>query len=101
MNGGLTADVLPGLSVALRARYLDDRPAIEDRSLVARGYFLLDLIAQYRWRKSSSRSKRSTSPTPIGARRSSRTRRAYGARSDAPPVASRSRASRPLDTSIR
>src|SRR5262249_6561583 len=43
MNGGLTADVLPGLQVALRARYLDDRPAIEDRSLTARGYFLLDL----------------------------------------------------------
>jgi hypothetical protein len=50
MNGGLTADVLPGLQVALRARYLGDRPAIEDRSLVARGYFLLDLIAEYRWR---------------------------------------------------
>ncbi len=50
MNGGLTAELLPGLSVALRSRYLDDRPAIEDRSLVARGYFLLDLIAQYRWR---------------------------------------------------
>jgi outer membrane receptor protein involved in Fe transport len=29
---------------------IDDRPANEDRSLVARGYFLLDLIAQYRWR---------------------------------------------------
>lgn len=50
MNGGLTADLLPGLSVALRSRYLDDRPANEDRSLVARGYVLLDLIAQYRWR---------------------------------------------------
>jgi outer membrane receptor protein involved in Fe transport len=50
MNGGLTADVLPGLQVALRARYLDGRPAIEDRSLTARGWFLLDLIAQYRWR---------------------------------------------------
>ncbi|HXJ36395.1 MAG TPA: hypothetical protein VMS22_20355, partial [Candidatus Eisenbacteria bacterium] len=34
----------------LRARYLDDRPANEQRTLVARGYFLLDLIARYRWR---------------------------------------------------
>ncbi len=50
MNGGLTADLLPGLTVALRSRFLDDRPANEDRSLVARGYFLLDLIARYRWR---------------------------------------------------
>src|SRR5262249_33915954 len=50
MNGGLTAQLADGLSVALRSRFLDDRPAIEDRSLTARGYFLLDLIAKYRWR---------------------------------------------------
>jgi len=50
MNGGLTAEFGNGLSVGLRARYLDDRPANEQRTLVARGYFLLDLIARYRWR---------------------------------------------------
>lgn len=50
MNGGLTAQFDNGFSVALRSRFLDDRPAIEDRSLTARGYFLLDLIARYRWR---------------------------------------------------
>jgi outer membrane receptor protein involved in Fe transport len=50
MNGGLTAALPSGFSVALRTRFLDDRPAIEDRSLVARGYTLLDLIARYRWR---------------------------------------------------
>ncbi len=50
MNGGLTAQFANGFSAALRIRYLDDRPAIEDRSLTARGYTLLDLIAKYRWR---------------------------------------------------
>lgn len=50
MNGGLSAEFANGLSVALRARFVDDRPAIEDRSLTARGYLLVDLIARYRWR---------------------------------------------------
>ncbi|TMA49963.1 MAG: TonB-dependent receptor, partial [Deltaproteobacteria bacterium] len=51
MNGGLTLDLGHGFSTALRVRFLDDRPAIEDRSLIARGYTLLDLIARWRWRK--------------------------------------------------
>ncbi|MBI3770480.1 MAG: TonB-dependent receptor [Deltaproteobacteria bacterium] len=50
MNGGLTTEFSNGFSAALRIRYLDDRPAIEDRSLTARGYTLLDLIGKYRWR---------------------------------------------------
>jgi hypothetical protein len=50
INSGLTAQFTNGLSGALRLRYLDDRPAIEDRSLTARGYLLLDLILKYRWR---------------------------------------------------
>jgi hypothetical protein len=50
MHGGLTAQFVDGLSGALRFRYLDDRPANEDRSFTARGYFLLDLILRYRWR---------------------------------------------------
>lgn len=50
MNGGANVYPLDGLAVALRARYLGDRPAIEDRSLTARGYTLLDLVARYRWR---------------------------------------------------
>ena len=44
------AELLRGLSTGLRVRFLDDRPANEDRSLTARGYTLLDLIAKYRWR---------------------------------------------------
>ncbi len=50
INSGLTAQFTNGFSGALRLRYLDDRPAIEDRSLTARGYLLLDLIMKYRWR---------------------------------------------------
>jgi outer membrane receptor protein involved in Fe transport len=50
MNGGLTAELLSGFSTALRVRFLDDRPANENRSLTARGYTLLDLVAKYRWR---------------------------------------------------
>jgi len=50
MNGGLTAFFTDSFSGALRARYLDDRPANENHSLTARGYFLLDLILKYRWR---------------------------------------------------
>jgi outer membrane receptor protein involved in Fe transport len=49
MNGGLTTEFSNGFSAALRVRFLDDRPAIEDRSLTARGYTLLDLIGKYRW----------------------------------------------------
>ena len=44
------AELRNGFSVALRSRFLDDRPATPDRSLTARGYFLLDLLAKYRWR---------------------------------------------------
>ncbi len=50
MNGGLTVQLGNGFSGALRLRYLDDRPANEDRSLTARGYTVLDLTLRYRWR---------------------------------------------------
>ncbi len=50
MNGGLTAQLTAGLSAALRVRFLDDRPATPDRTLIARGYTVLDLLARYRWR---------------------------------------------------
>ena len=50
MNGGLTFEHPVGFSAALRTRFLDDRPGIEDRSLTARGYTLLDLLLRYRWR---------------------------------------------------
>ena len=50
MNGGLTAEFRNGFSAAFRARFLDDRPGNEDRTIPARGYFIMDLLAKYRWR---------------------------------------------------
>ncbi len=50
MNGGLTADFHNGFTIALRGRYLTDRPADETDALQAEGYYLLDLFAKYRWR---------------------------------------------------
>lgn len=50
VNGGFTANLGNGFEAAARIRYLDDRPAIEDRSLPARGYLVTDLLAKYRWR---------------------------------------------------
>jgi len=50
MNGGLTASLADNFSAALRIRFLDDRPANEDRSLITRGYTLVDLLVRYRWR---------------------------------------------------
>ncbi len=50
MQGGLTARFQNGFSAGLRVRFLDNRPATEDRSLTAQGYTLLDLVGRYRWR---------------------------------------------------
>lgn len=50
LNGGLRAEFDNGFSASLRLRHLGDRPAIEDRSLTAEGYTLVDLLARYRWR---------------------------------------------------
>jgi hypothetical protein len=55
LNGGLTAQFSDGFATALRMRYLDDRPANESRTFTARGYFLLDLILNYRWRNFEAR----------------------------------------------
>lgn len=50
LTGGLTAQFTDAFSGALRFRYLDDRPANEERTLTARGYLILDLLLSYRWR---------------------------------------------------
>ncbi len=50
MNGGLIAQFDNGFGGGLRFRYLDSRPANEDGSVIARGYFLMDLTGTYRWR---------------------------------------------------
>ena len=40
-----------GFSCSLRYRYMDNRPATNDNSIIALGYFLLDAVAKYRVRK--------------------------------------------------
>ncbi len=50
MNGGLTARWDNGLSAGLRFRFVGDRPANEERTLTAAGYFVMDALVTYRWR---------------------------------------------------
>jgi outer membrane cobalamin receptor len=45
--GGLSVKLPNGLNASLRYRYLGDRPANEDNSVVAHGYFLLDAVVKY------------------------------------------------------
>jgi hypothetical protein len=46
-TGGLTYKALKGLSGSLRYRHLDARPANDDGSIQARGYFLFDAVLAY------------------------------------------------------
>ena len=48
LTGGLAINDLNGFSAGLRYRYIDDRPANEDNSIVAEGYFITDLNANYK-----------------------------------------------------
>ncbi|WP_305981634.1 TonB-dependent receptor [Roseivirga thermotolerans] len=45
--GGLTAELTNALSGSLRYRFMDNRPANEDNSLHAEGYFLMDAVLNY------------------------------------------------------
>ncbi len=45
--GGLTYKQPNGLSGSLRYRHIDSRPANDDGSITARGYFLLDAVLSY------------------------------------------------------
>ena len=45
--GGLTYRSQSGLGGTIRYRYMGDRPANEDNSVVARGYFVSDLLIYY------------------------------------------------------
>ncbi|MEY5049380.1 MAG: putative tonB-dependent receptor [Bacteroidota bacterium] len=40
-----------GFNISLRYRYLGTRPAIEDNSIEAKGYFITDLVASYKVKK--------------------------------------------------
>jgi outer membrane receptor protein involved in Fe transport len=46
-TGGLTYKALRGLSGSLRYRHIDSRPANDDGSIRAKGYFLLDAVLAY------------------------------------------------------
>ncbi len=45
--GGLSFQRKDGFNGSLRYRYMGDRPAIEDNSVVAKGYFVADAILNY------------------------------------------------------
>lgn len=46
-TGGITLKNEKGLSASLRYRYIDDRPANENNTVTALGYFLLDAVMNY------------------------------------------------------
>lgn len=45
--GGLSFKLEKGLSGSLRYRYIGDRPANEDNTTIAKGYFLMDAVLNY------------------------------------------------------
>ena len=47
MAGGLFVNNLNSFSGGIRYRYIDDRPANEENSLIAKGYFVTDFNANY------------------------------------------------------
>ena len=49
--GGLTYKAPRGLSASLRYRVIDSRPANDDGSITAKGYFLFDAVAAYTTRR--------------------------------------------------
>ncbi len=50
-TGGITCILPGGINGSLRYRYLGNRPANEDYSLTARGYFVNDLVLNYMQKK--------------------------------------------------
>ncbi|WP_417214108.1 TonB-dependent receptor [Bizionia sp.] len=54
LTGGLSINDLNGFSAGIRYRYIDDRPANEDNSIVATGYFVTDLNMNYAFNKNIS-----------------------------------------------
>jgi outer membrane cobalamin receptor len=49
--GGLTYRKAKGCNGSLRYRFMDDRPANEDNSVVAKGYFVIDAAVNYSTKK--------------------------------------------------
>ncbi len=49
-SGGMSYKKPNGLSGSLRYRYMGDRAAIEDNSIIADGYFLIDALIKYQYK---------------------------------------------------
>lgn len=49
--GGITYSSNKGINASLRYRYMGDRPANEDNSVVAQGYFITDAVVSYERKK--------------------------------------------------
>ena len=47
-TGGLSVQLDRGISSSFRYRFIKDRPANEENSIKARGYFLMDMVVNYR-----------------------------------------------------
>ncbi len=52
-SGGLTFKGRKGLSLSMRYKYIDDRPANENGSITAKGYTIIDLNSTYEWKNYS------------------------------------------------
>ena len=50
-TGGFTINNASGFSGSFKYRYLSDRPANEDYSITAKGYFIIDTNVNYSWEK--------------------------------------------------
>ena len=53
MTGGLSLQLDNGFSGGLAYRFIKDRPANEDNSIIAEGYFITDLNLNYQFKKVS------------------------------------------------
>ncbi|WP_338731051.1 TonB-dependent receptor [Mangrovimonas cancribranchiae] len=51
LTGGLAINNLKGFNAGVRYRYIDDRPANENNSIVAEGYFVTDINVSYTLKK--------------------------------------------------
>ncbi len=49
--GGLSVKTKNGINGSLRYRYISDRPANEDNTVVAQGYFITDAVFSYTYKK--------------------------------------------------
>jgi outer membrane cobalamin receptor len=49
--GGLTVKSKSGINASLRYRYIGNRPANEDKTVMAEGYFIADAVMNYRLKK--------------------------------------------------